>query len=332
MDAPPDVLRRSGSRAGGDSLPWMSLAVLLLLVGLALLIGGAELLVRGGGQIALGLRVPALIVGLTVVAFGTSAPELAVSVSAALNGSTDAAMANVVGSNIANVLLVLGAAALIRPLVVDRALIKRELPALLVLQLLLPLLCFDGRLTFIDGGVLLVLGLLYNLALVLQALRDRRTSIAVDLPEPGSRWYVDLLMLIVGIGVLIGGAQLFVQAALEIARWFSLSDRVVGLTVIALGTSAPELVTTAVSSWRGEGELAMGNVVGSNILNIALVLGLTAMIQPIIFDDFGLMVDIGVAVAAAVFLVPVAMFAGRIGRLTGGLMFASYVAYLVLLS
>lgn len=300
----------------------------MLLVGLALLVGGAELLVRGGGQLALGLRVPALIVGLTVVAFGTSAPELAVSVSAAWTGSTDAAMANVIGSNIANILLVLGVGSLARPLLVDRSLIKRELPALLLLQLLLPLLCLDGRVAFVDGAVLLALGLIYNLLLVRQALRDRSAGADLDLPPPSTRWWLDLLLLVGGLALLVGGAQLFVGSALEIAGWLQISDRFVGLTIIALGTSAPELVTTAIGSFRGEGELAMGNVVGSNILNIALVLGLTAMLHPIVMNDGALWIDLGIACVASVLLVPLCLLAGRISRPLGAMLLIAYVAYL----
>jgi cation:H+ antiporter len=306
------------------------LAVLLLLVGLALLVGGAELLVRGGGQLALGLRVPPLVVGLTVVAFGTSTPELAVSISAAFSGSTDAAMGNVLGSNIANVLLVLGVGALAAPLLVDRSLIRREIPALLVLQLLLPLLCFDGKVGWIDGLVLVGLGLFYNGLLVRQALKDRSASVASGVDAPKSVWWRDVLFLLVGIGLLVGGAQVFVGAALEIAGWLGWSDRFIGLTVIAIGTSAPELVTTAVSAFRGEVDIAIGNVVGSNILNLAIVLGLTAIVQPVVLADAGVWLDLGVASAVAVILVPIALALGRIGRPLGAVLVLLYAGYLAL--
>lgn len=293
-----------------------------------MLVGGAELLVRGGGQVALGLRIPAMIVGLTVVAFGTSAPELAVSVSAAWKGSTDAAMGNVLGSNIANILLVLGVGALVNPLAVDRGLIKRDLPALLFIQLLLPLLCLDGRVGFIDGLVLLGLCLVYNGILIRQALRDRSASFAEEEEPPQTRMWLDVIFLLVGLALLVAGAQVFVGSALELAGWFGLSDRLVGLTIIALGTSAPELVTTGLGAWKGEVDLALGNVIGSNIFNLALVLGMTAVLHPVIFNDSRLWIDIGVACGATLLLLPVALFAGRIGRIFGGLMLASYVAYL----
>ena len=308
------------------------MAVLLLLVGLALLVGGAELLVRGGGQLALGLRIPAMIVGLTVVAFGTSAPELAVSVSAAWKGSTDAAMGNVLGSNVANVLLVLGVGSMVKPLAVDRGLLKRDLPALLLLQLLLPLLCLDGQVGWIDGLVLLGLCAVYNAILIRQALKERSASFEEEPDLPKTRLWLDALFLLLGLGALVGGAQLFVGSALEVASSLGLSDRFVGLTVIALGTSAPELVTTAIGAWKGEVDLALGNVVGSNIFNLALVLGMTAVLHPIVFNDPALWGDIAVACGVTVLLVPIALFAGRIGRVFGGVMFGSYVLYLFLSS
>lgn len=321
------------------------MASLFVVVGLVLLVGGAELLVRGGGHLALAFRVPALIVGLTVVAFGTSAPELAVSLSAALSsgtaavadgagasGGTEAALANVTGSNIANILLVLGVAALVRPLLVDRGLIKRELPALLLLQLMVPILCLDGAIQRYDGLVLVAIGVVYNGVLIRQALRDRDDAIAADfddavLEQP--RWVRDIGLLVGGLLVLVLGAQLFVYGAFDIAVWLGFSERFIGLTVIALGTSAPELVTGAVSAYRGEVELALGNSIGSNILNIAMVLGLTAIIQPILFQDGAVWIDFAVANLCTLLLVGFVLTSGRIGRVTGGIMLAAYVSYLI---
>ena len=314
------------------------MAFLFVVVGLALLVGGAELLVRGGGHLALAFRVPALIVGLTVVAFGTSAPELAVSLSAALStgtgagsGGTEAALANVTGSNIANILLVLGVASLVRPLLVDRGLIKRELPALLLLQLMVPLLCLDGAIQRYDGLILIAIGIVYNSILIRQALRHRDDAMAADdsdVEKP--KWVMDTAMLVGGLVVLVVGANLFVSGAFDIAIWLGYSERFIGLTVIALGTSAPELVTGAVSAYRGEVELALGNSIGSNILNIAMVLGLTAVIQPIVFQDAGVWMDFAVASVSTLLLVVYVLTSGRIGRITGGLMVLAYVSYLVM--
>jgi cation:H+ antiporter len=310
-------------------------AILLLLVGLAMLVGGAELLVRGGGALALALKVPALIVGLTVVAFGTSAPELAVSISAAVGegGSTEAALANVTGSNIANILLVLGVAALVRPLMVDRSLIRREIPALLLVQVLVPILCLDEVIVWYEGLVMLAVGLGYNALLVRQALSDRSAALDAEIPDevgdPDQPVWLQIGMLLGGLVILVIGAQVFVGAAFDLATWLGLSKRFIGLTVIALGTSAPELVTGAVSSWRGETELALGNSIGSNILNITLVLSLTALVRPIGFQDAAVWIDLLVANGATLLLVPIVLLAGQIGRVSGALLVVSYVVYLL---
>lgn len=300
-----------------------------------MLVGGAELLVRGGGQLALALKVPALIVGLTVVAFGTSAPELAVSVSAAWGGSTEAALANVTGSNIANILLVLGFAALVRPLVVDRSLIRREIPALLLLQLLIPLLCLDEVINRWEGLLLLAVGLGYNGLLIRQALKDRSAAMAAEVPgedtAEGTHWAIHLVLLVLGLGILVGGAQFFVAAAFDLATSFGFSERVIGLTVIALGTSAPEVVTGAISAWRGETELALGNSIGSNILNISMVLAITAMLSPIAFTDGGVWVDLGVANLVTLLMVPIVLATGRIGRVAGAMLIAGYIGYILLI-
>ncbi|MFK7929767.1 MAG: calcium/sodium antiporter [Myxococcota bacterium] len=314
------------------------MSILILVVGLAMLIAGAELLVRGGGALALALKVPALIVGLTVVAFGTSAPELAVSVSAAVgpDGATETALANITGSNIANILLVLGIAALVRPLIVDRALIKREIPALLLLQLLIPLMCLDGVINRWDGLLLLAVGVVYNGLLIRQALRNRSDALAEEaehtdvIPTSPGSVALQVVMLVGGLTILVLGATLFVDGAFDVATSLGWSDRFIGLTVIALGTSAPEMVTGAISAWRGETELAMGNSIGSNILNISMVLAVTALILPIQFEDQKTWIDLLVANGCTLLLVPLVLVTGRIGRVPGGIMIAAYITYLVL--
>ena len=244
------------------------LYVLTLLFGLLMLVAGAELLVRGGSQIALTLRVPALVVGLTIVAFGTSTPELATSVSAAMQASTEMALANVNGSNIANIALVLGVAAMVRPLTVDRALLRREIPFLVLLQSLVPLCLWNGFLGPWEGLVLLSVGLTFNGLLLRDALRIRRSGLRdeglaelvdeVGVPTGGLVGH--LVVLFIGIVILVTGAWLFVEGSVELAGRLGLSDRVIGLTCIALGTSAPELATAIVSSYRGQVDLAIGNV------------------------------------------------------------------------
>ncbi len=301
--------------------------VLGLLIGLVLLVKGADLLVAGGGQLALALRVPALVVGLTVVAFGTSAPELIVSVTAALEASTDMALANVNGSNIANIALVLGLAALVAPLTVDRVLVRREIPACLILQGMVPLLGWDGRLSRLDGFLLLLGGIIYNALLLYAALYGRPPPVDGDLSDE-EPWYWSMAKLVVGIVVLVLGARLFVGGAVGLALALGFSERFVGLSVVALGTSAPEVATGVASARRGEVDLAVGNSLGSNLLNISMVLGITALITPIHIADDAARWDMLTALAVTFILIPV-VFQGVLTRLQGGVLAAGYVAYIV---
>lgn len=305
--------------------------LLQLLVGLVMLVGGAELLVRGGSHIALALRVPVLIVGLTLVAFGTSAPELSVSVTAALKASTDMALANVNGSNIANIALVLGLAALVSPMRVDRRMMRREVPTLLVLSAAVPLLCLDGQLNALDGLLLIFGGLFYNAWLVRDAMKQRdaydpEEDFDVDLGE--TKPARDIAMLVGGLVILVFGADQFIVGATEVAQRFGMSDRVIGLTVIALGTSAPEVATSVVSAYRGESDLAMGNAIGSNILNIAMVLGVTACIEPIVLHNNDAYLDMGIVFGAVLLLIPIVLRgSGRMGRVDGAVLVLAYLGY-----
>jgi cation:H+ antiporter len=311
--------------------------LIALLIGLLMLVGGAELLVRGGGRIALALRVPALVVGLTVVAFGTSTPELAVSVTAAYRASTEMALANVTGSNIANILLVLGLAGLVTPIHVDRALIYREVPICFGLQALVPLMCLDGVVSRLDGFILLMLGVGYNGWLVMDAWR-RRAHMSDEAEEldgiegDGADWRWHLVLLVSGLLVLLVGAQFFVGGAREIAMMLGMSDRTIGLTVIALGTSAPEVATAVVSAYRGQADLATGNSLGSNILNITMVLGITAMVMPVVIVDQGALLDLGVAVLVVGLLVPMVLRDRVLSRVEGGVMASGYLVYLAVLA
>lgn len=295
-----------------------------------MLVTGAEMLVRGGGQIALALRIPALVVGLTIVAFGTSTPELAVSMTAAVTAESPAqaelALANVNGSNIANIVFVLGIAALIRPLQVQRSLMAREIPALLLLQLLVPICCIDLEISWYDGLMLIAVGAGYNFLLIRSALRGRRTTSKSE--KVPVRWLFHIALLVAGICVLVGGAQLFISGAVTVAERLNFSRRFIGLTVVALGTSAPEIATAVVSSYRGNADLAVGNSIGSNILNIAMVLGLTAMIAPIQIEDLNAWRDMAVAVAATICLIPIVLRGSRLGRGTGLILAGGYIAYL----
>lgn len=309
----------------------MAVVLILLLVGLAGLVFGADLLVRGGGQLALAFRVPALVVGLTIVSFGTSTPELFVSVDAALTASPDMALANVNGSNVANIALVLGLAALVRPLAVDRRLIRREIPVYMGLQLAVAALAWDGTLSRTDGGMLVLGGVVYNLWLLIDVQRQRGIVEVeeVEVEEGASPW-MHVGLLLGGIAILAVGANLFVHNAEIVAIELGMSERYVGITVLALGTSAPEMATAMMSAYRGEVDLAIGNSIGSNILNIAMVLGLTSIIQPIVITDPAAYKDILVACVVGVVMVPMVLRDRLLTRTEGGLMALTYVIYLAL--
>ncbi len=300
-----------------------------LLIGLMMLVAGAELVVRGGGQIALAMRIPALIVGLTIVAFGTSAPELGVSLTAAFTASTDMAIANVIGSNIANIALVLGLAALVRPMAVDSRLVRREVPALILLQLMIPAFAWNGTIERYEGFLLLVVGVIYNLLLLSEARRRRQRVLDEDdeiIPEDGRfAYYIGLL--VGGIVIIVIGSMLFVDGAKEIALRLGLSQRYVGLTVVALGTSAPEVATSVMSAYRNQGDLAVGNALGSNILNITMVLALTAMVQPIVMSSADVNIDFAVALGVTLLLIPMVLRDRLLGRIEGALLTIGYLVY-----
>lgn len=304
-----------------------------VLLGVGLLIGGAELLVRGASRLALGLNVPVMVVALTVVAFGTSMPELIVSLVAALEGSSDIALGNVTGSNIANILLVLGAAALVAPIITDRDLMKRDLPVNFALQIGMMLMFLDGQLSRIDGAILLTGGILFNGYLVKEARAGRVKMDDDEDITPGGTALGNGLMLVGGLVILIFGGKLFVDGAVDLAKWIGLSERVVSLTIVALGTSAPEVVTAVISSLRGQADMAVGNSVGSNILNISMVLGVTAMLCPIVMGPSKTWIDLWLALGCVVIVAIPALFFKRIGRTAGAslcLLYFGYVAYLLM--
>ena len=311
------------------------------LLGLTALVVGAEALVRGASKIALSLGISPLVVGLTIVAVGTSSPEVAVSVGAVLNGNTDIAVGNVVGSNILNVLLVLGIGALIAPLAVHSQLIRQEVPIMIGASLLLVVLIVDGRLGRLDALLLTVLMVGYMTFLVVQSraegkeLRDDYAEVVCRPGEWDSHWAVQALLIVVGLGLLVLGSDWMVDAAVAFARVMGVSDLVIGLTVIAVGTSMPEIAASIMAAVRGERDIAVGNVIGSNTFNILGCLGIAGLmsgdglsIAPAVLNF-----DLWVMVAVAVACLPVFIAGREIGR-GKGLMFvgyyAAYVAYLIL--
>jgi cation:H+ antiporter len=303
---------------------WFSFAA-----GLVLLTGGAELLVRGASRLAQAFGISPLVVGLTVVAFGTSTPELAITVQAAVRGSVDLAVGNVVGSNIFNVLFILGLSALMAPLTVSRQLVRLDVPLMVGVSLILLVLALDGRLSGFDG-LLLVGGIV---AYTVFAIRERRTEgapvAAGDAAPRGARLALAAGLVVLGLTLLVLGARWLIEAAVAIASAAGLSEAVIGLTLVAAGTSLPEVATSVVAVVRGERDIAVGNVVGSNLYNILAILGIAALVAPegLKVGIALLRFDLPVMIAVAVACLPVFFTGGVIARWEGALFFGYYVAY-----
>ncbi|MGR2738039.1 calcium/sodium antiporter [Billgrantia sp. Q4P2] len=306
------------------------LTLLMLLIGLALLIAGAEGLVQGASRLAARLGISPLIVGLTVVAFGTSAPELVVSLKAAFAGQAGIAMGNVVGSNIFNVLFILGVSALIVPLAVAHQLIRLDIPLMIGLSLIVFLMAADGHIGRLEGG-LLVLGLVaYTGFLLWQGRRQApATEPATGGEEKPHHWARDALFVVGGLAMLVAGSRLFVDAAVVLATWLGVSDQVIGLTLVAAGTSLPEVVTSILAALRGQRDIAVGNVVGSNVFNLLGVLGLTGLLAPagIAVTEAMLSLDLPVMIAVAIACLPICLTASAISRWEGAILLGYYMAY-----
>ena len=323
--------------------------ILLLAAGLLLLVFGADALVRGASRLALGAGLSPLVVGLTVVAFGTSAPEVAVSVGASLSGQSALALGNVVGSNVFNVLFILGLSALVAPLVAHRQLVRLDVPIGIGVAAVALLMALDGTISWIDG-LLLSIGLVAYTGLQVLIARGgapdaagtgpsevSATTGTVDEERDGwtGHWLVSVGLVVGGLGLLVLGAQWFVEGAVEAARRLGLSELVIGLTIVAGGTSLPELATSVLASVRGQRDIAVGNVVGSNIFNLLGVLGLSAVVAPagLPVSEAVLWFDLPIMIVTAVACLPIFYTAHRIDRWEGGLFlgyYGAYVAYLVL--
>ncbi len=305
---------------------------IFLVVGLVLLVVGADLLVKGAARLAGSFGIPALVIGLTVVAFGTSAPELAVSVKAAYSGQAELAIANAVGSNIFNVLFILGAAAMISPLIISRQLIRQDVPIMVLVSALAMWMTFDGSITRLEA-VILTLGLIsYTWFLFRQGKAKGADTVDEEveamLKAKVPTWQ-NLLLLVGGLILLVLGSRFLVDSAVEIARAFGVNEAVIGLTIIAAGTSLPEVVTSIVATIRGERDIAVGNVVGSNIFNILCVLGISGLVSPIplLAGEQMAMVDIPVMVGVAVLCVPLFFIGSVLNRIEGLLFMLLYIAY-----
>ncbi|QLE87274.1 calcium/sodium antiporter [Shewanella sp. Scap07] len=300
---------------------WIALSII---AGFIILTLGAEALVKGASQIALKLGITPLVIGLTIVAFGTSAPEFAVSIKAALADNADIAIGNVLGSNIANIGLILAITALIKPIRVKSQMVKRDIPIMILASLLLSALLWDGGLGLIDGMILSSLLLGYLIMSYLKA--DTQTPSDVGATDTTPSWQ-SMAIIVVGIAMLVGGGILFVDGAVELATVLGISQVVIGLTVVAIGTSMPELATSVVAARRGKSDIAIGNVVGSNLFNILGILGVTALIAPISSQSLSTL-DLIVMLMLAAILLPFAWTGYRIGRREGSLLLVCYLAYI----
>lgn len=311
----------------------MGLAIASLVGGLIILIIGADGLVRGSTSLSFRLGLTPLVVGLTVVAFGTSSPELVVSLQATLNGQGGVAIGNVIGSNISNIALILGVAALISPLHVERRLIRYEIPLMIAISLVLVFFLRDGMIDRLEGG-LFVAGLLtYLVASIYEARREKRQASNkpdASRPAPERSVALDVVFVIGGLALLVLGAKLFVDGAIAIAESLGVPPAVIAITMVALGTSLPELATSIVASVRKEGDVVVGNVIGSNLFNLLCILGIAALVLPMQSDGIR-MTDLWVMVGTSVLTLPLMRTGFSINRWEGGLLLAGYIAYVVYL-
>ncbi len=313
----------------------MLLAVGLILLGLVALVLGGELLVRGASALAAYLGVSPLIIGLTVVAFGTSAPELAVSLKAGLSGQADISVGNVVGSNIFNILFILGISAVVSPLVVHSQLVRREIPLMVLVSITTWGMTLTGNLGRIEGFVLFLALIVYVGWLVVESRRESQAVVQEFAEEfdkpPRSKWglLVQLVWIVLGLIALALGSRWLVDGAVMIARQLGMSELLIGLTIVAVGTSLPEVVASITASLKGERDIAVGNVVGSNLFNLMCVLGVTAGIVPdgIPVAPSAIWQEFPVMIAVSVLCLPICFTGMRIDRWEGGLLLAWYVLY-----
>lgn len=307
--------------------------VFILLVGLSILVAGGELLVRGASSIALRIQISPLVVGLTVVAFGTSAPELLVSVQAALDGSPDLAMGNVVGSNICNLALVLGVTALIYPVQVQKDSIRIDWPVTMGSSLLLFLLCRDQWISTTEGVFFVLSIIVYNFLIIKKSQKETAAQQALskkeELPaQPSGSVWKDVLFIVIGTLALSFGSDWFVEGAQGIALTLGISERVIGVTVVALGTSLPELVTSVVAAYKKKTDIAMGNLLGSNIFNILSILGITSLVQEIQVSEAILKTDMLWMLGITLLIFPMMLYRKNIARAEGLILLLVYVGYI----
>lgn len=302
-------------------------SMLMLALGFFMLVKGADWFVEGASGIADRFGIPQLIIGLTIVAMGTSAPEAAVSITAALKGSADITIGNIVGSNILNILIILGISSIIVPLAVSKSVLRREIPFMTAVTVLLFWLGVDGKIGFLDGVVLSLIFLSYLGWLFFTARKDKEADMAAV--EKTSLWK-SLLGTGAGLVLIIAGSHAAVDGASNMAEILGMSERFIGLTIVALGTSLPELVTSVSAARRGNADIAIGNIVGSNIFNILFVVGISALITPVPFS-VGFYIDIVTAVSACILLLCLSVQHHKLSRTGGIVLVAAYILYFVMI-
>ena len=313
----------------------MTLQFVYMIIGLFVLWGGAELLVKGSSNVAIGLGVRPLVVGLTVVAMGTSSPELAVSMFAALTHTKDISLANIVGSNIANIALVIGVSAMIRPLQIEKSIFRSEIPIVLAGTLLFSYMSWDGIVGVLDGIILLAGFVLFLVYMVKRSLSDRsaakNSQDFVDIRKAPKKLFKQFLFILLGLAGLIGGSYFIVESAKAIAEFLGISAFVIGVSIVAIGTSLPELAISAVGALRGRADLAVGNAIGSNIFNTLFVIALVAVIAPIPVDRSLFNLHYPFMIGLTLLVVPLMWTRFRLGRLEGAALVASYIVFITLL-
>ncbi len=298
------------------------LICLSLVLGFVLLVKGSEFFVDGAASVATKLGIPQLIIGLTIVAMGTSAPEAAVSITAAFEGSADITIGNIVGSNILNILIILGIASVIVPIAVAKSTIKYEIPYMILCSIILIAFGFDGKIELLDGVILWGLFILYLTYLFVRAKRNKEDNEDIKSLEGWKQW----LFIIGGIAAIILGSKLAVYGATEAARLIGISERVIGLTIVALGTSLPELFTSVTAARKGNADIAIGNVVGSNIFNILFIVGTTALVAIVPYDG-KFMIDSIIMVLSGIILLLFVLARKQLTRIGGIVMLLCYGAY-----
>ncbi|HCH01497.1 MAG TPA: calcium/sodium antiporter [Vibrio sp.] len=311
----------------------MLLAVVLLVVGLALLVWSADKLVYGSAAVAKNMGISPLVIGMTILAMGSSAPEMMVSATAALEGKTDTAIGNVLGSNIANIALILGITAMIKPLSISSTILRRELPLMIIVTLIAGALMWDDYLGFTEGLVLIALFAAFILGMLKISQNEKGTKDILleqqesEIPD-GVDNKIAIFWVVVGLILLPIAADLLVDNAVIIAKYFGMSDLVIGLTIIAIGTSLPELAASLAGVLKGEDDMAVGNIIGSNIFNILAVMGIPALINPSVLSEYAMNRDFWVMLGVSLLLVIMALGKSRsINRTEGGILLLCFLAY-----